>query len=157
MLFFFFFFQAEDGIRDLTVTGVQTCALPIFARGRARSGSGAGRARLTLWAGRVEGRLAPEVWEFLRAHDAELLPYDCEGTLRHAGRLHAAGLLTSDELAEVEEILGGLDLSAIAAEDEDVHSAIERLLGNVGRKIHAGRSRNDQVAAALRLYVGDAC
>ena len=40
--------------------------------------------------------------------------------------------------------------------DEDVHSAIERLLGAVGRKIHAGRSRNDQVAAALRLYVVDA-
>ena len=38
-------------------------------------------------------------------------------------------------------------------EDEDVHSAIERQLGDVGRKIHAGRSRNDQVAAALRLYV----
>ena len=42
-------------------------------------------------------------------------------------------------------------------DDEDVHSAIERLLGDVGRKIHAGRSRNDQVAAALRLYVEDAC
>jgi argininosuccinate lyase len=42
-------------------------------------------------------------------------------------------------------------------DDEDVHSAIERLLGHVGRKIGAGRSRNDQVAAALRLYVGDAC
>ena len=43
------------------------------------------------------------------------------------------------------------------AEDEDVHSAIERQLGDVGRKIHAGRSRNDQVAAAFRLYVLDAC
>src|SRR5439155_4766423 len=40
---------------------------------------------------------------------------------------------------------------------EDVHSAIERLLGDVGRKIHAGRSRNDQVATAFRLYVADAC
>ena len=54
-------------------------------------------------------------------------------------------------------------LDEIAAEgevgdaDEDVHSAIERLLGPLGRKIHAGRSRNDQVAAALRLYVADAC
>ena len=41
--------------------------------------------------------------------------------------------------------------------DEDVHSSIERQLGEVGRKIHAGRSRNDQVAAAFRLYVVDAC
>ena len=44
----------------------------------------------------------------------------------------------------------------IEPEDEDVHTAIERLLGAVGRKIHAGRSRNDQVAAAFRLYVADA-
>jgi argininosuccinate lyase len=112
---------------------------------------------MTLWAGRVEVRLAPEVWGFLRAHDAELLPYDCDGTRRHAVRLHAAGLLSDGELAQIEETLASLDLSAIAAEDEDVHSAIERVLGEVGRKIHAGRSRNDQVAAAMRLYVEDAC
>jgi argininosuccinate lyase len=112
---------------------------------------------MTLWAGRVEVRLAPEVWAFLRAHDAELLPYDCEGTHRHAVRLHAAGLLSEEELAEVEETLAALDLSAIAEEDEDVHSTIERELGEAGRKIHAGRSRNDQVAAAMRLYVEDAC
>jgi argininosuccinate lyase len=111
---------------------------------------------VTLWAGRVEVRLAPEVWEFLRAHDAELLPYDCEGTLRHARRLHVAGLLNDDELAQAQEILSSLDLSAIHEEDEDVHSAIERALGEDGRKIHAGRSRNDQVAAAMRLYVEDA-
>jgi argininosuccinate lyase len=112
---------------------------------------------MTLWAGRVDVRLAPAVWEFLRAQDAELLPYDCEATRRHARRLHAGGVLTGDELAEVEDTLSALDLSAIAADDEDVHSAIERALGTVGRKIHAGRSRNDQVAAALRLYVEDAC
>jgi argininosuccinate lyase len=112
---------------------------------------------MTLWVGRVEVRLAPEVWAFLRAHDAELLPYDCDGTRRHAVRLHAAGLLSDGELAQIEETLASLDLSAIAAEDEDVHSAIERVLGEVGRKIHAGRSRNDQVAAAMRLYVEDAC
>src|SRR5512133_3786416 len=112
---------------------------------------------MTQWAGRVSVRLAPQVWEFLRAHDAELLPYDCEGTRRHAVRLHAAALLSDGELAQIEETLASLDLSAIAAEDEDVHSAIEHELGEVGRKIHAGRSRNDQVAAAMRLYVEDAC
>src|SRR5207249_57591 len=127
------------------------------ARGRAGGGQGPhGVGGVTLWAGRVEVRLAPEVWEFLRAHDAELLPYDCEGTRRHARRLHAAGLLDDGELAEVDEILFALDLTGIAAEDEDVHSTIERKLGEVGRKIHAGRSRNDQVAAAMRLYVEDA-
>jgi argininosuccinate lyase len=110
---------------------------------------------MTLWAGRVGGGLAVEVWEFLRGHDAELLPYDCAATLEHARRLHAARILDDGELAEVEAKLS--EIEAVGPEDEDVHSAIERQLGDVGRKIHAGRSRNDQVAAALRLYVRDAC
>jgi argininosuccinate lyase len=110
---------------------------------------------VTLWAGRVGTQLAPEVWEFLRAEDDELLPYDCEATVLHARRLAAAGLLTSDELNEVEQRLG--ELRDVAPEAEDAHTFIEERLGEVGRKIHAGRSRNDQVAAALRLYVADAC
>jgi argininosuccinate lyase len=112
---------------------------------------------MTLWAGRVEVRLAPEVWDFLRVHDAELLTYDCAASRVHARRLHAAGVLSDDEYAEAAETLASLDMSALADSDEDVHSAIERALGEVGRKIHAGRSRNDQVAAAMRLYVADAC
>jgi argininosuccinate lyase len=114
---------------------------------------------MTLWSGRTGGGLDAAVWEFLHADDRELLPYDCEATVEHARRLHAAGLLTDAELALVEERLGAiaLDREGILATDEDVHSAIERMLGDVGRKIHAGRSRNDQVAAAFRLYVIDAC
>jgi len=110
---------------------------------------------VTLWSGRVEGRLAPEVWDFLHADDAELLPFDLRATLEHARRLHAAGILDDAELAEVTEKLAGID--HVDPADEDVHSSIERQLGAVGRKIHAGRSRNDQVAAAFRLYVVDAC
>jgi argininosuccinate lyase len=110
---------------------------------------------LTLWAGRVATGLAPEVWAFLRADDAELLPYDLQATLIHAERLHTAGILDDDELADARERLGAIH--DVEASDEDVHSAIERQLGDVGRKIHAGRSRNDQVAAAFRLYVVDAC
>jgi argininosuccinate lyase len=110
---------------------------------------------LTLWAGRVGGELAGEVWEFLRGDDAELLPYDCAATLEHARRLHAAGILDDEELREAATSLA--EVEPPEPEDEDVHSAIERQLGDVGRKIHAGRSRNDQVAAALRLYVRDAC
>jgi argininosuccinate lyase len=110
---------------------------------------------VTLWSGRVGAELAPEVWEFLKADDAELLPYDVQGTLLHAERLHAAGILDDSELAEVRETLSRLDFVDPAA--EDVHSYIEAELGEVGRKIHAGRSRNDQVAAAFRLYVADAC
>jgi argininosuccinate lyase len=110
-----------------------------------------------LWSGRVEQGLAREVWEFLKAEDAELLPYDVEGTRIHARRLLAAGLLTAEEYDEVERRLVGITAAQLEADDEDVHSALERLLGPVGRKIHAGRSRNDQVVTAFRLYVGDAC
>jgi argininosuccinate lyase len=110
---------------------------------------------VTLWSGRVGGDLAPEVWEFLHANDAELLPYDLRATLLHAERLHAAGILDEAELVDVTERLAAIE--EIAEHDEDVHSSIERQLGDVGRKIHAGRSRNDQVAAAFRLYVADAC
>ena len=112
---------------------------------------------MTLWAGRVEGELAPEVWELVKADDAELFPYDVEGTRLHARRLAVAGLLAPDELAEVEARLSALDPAMIEPEDEDVHSAIERLLGDLGRKIHAGRSRNDQVVTAFRLWALDAC
>jgi argininosuccinate lyase len=110
---------------------------------------------MTLWSGRVDTQLSPEVWDFLHAHDAELLPYDLQGTRLHAQRLQAAGILTDAELAEVTERLAAIE--EVDPADEDVHSSIERQLGEVGRKIHAGRSRNDQVAAAFRLYVIDAC
>jgi argininosuccinate lyase len=110
---------------------------------------------MSLWAGRVGTSLSPEAWAFLRSDDSELLAYDLQATLVHAGRLHAAGILDDEELAEVTERLAAIE--EIDPSDEDVHSSIERQLGAVGRKIHAGRSRNDQVAAAFRLYVASAC
>jgi argininosuccinate lyase len=113
---------------------------------------------VTLWSGRVDTEVVHAVWDFLRADDAELLPYDCLATRVHARRLHEGGLLSDTELADVETALDWIAVEGEAEPaDEDVHSTIERLLGTVGRKIHAGRSRNDQVAAALRLYVVDAC
>ena len=81
---------------------------PAAARCTAAAGSDPLELGLvTLWAGRVGAELAPEVWEFLRADDAELLPYDSPGTLVHAGRLHAAGLLTDDELHDVRAAARG--------------------------------------------------
>jgi argininosuccinate lyase len=113
---------------------------------------------VSLWSGRVEGALDPAVWDFLRADDAELLPYDVEATREHAKRLLAAGILSDAEFQQVDSRLTEIGAeSSVSAEDEDVHSAIERQLGELGKKIHAGRSRNDQVAAAFRLYVRDAC
>jgi argininosuccinate lyase len=109
---------------------------------------------MTLWSGRVGTGVAREVEELLRADDAELFLYDVEGTRLHVRRLAAAGILTADELREVER---QLDTLAWEPGREDVHTAIEVQLGELGRKIQAGRSRNDQVATAFRLYVLDAC
>jgi argininosuccinate lyase len=112
---------------------------------------------MTLWSGRVHQGPAPEVRVFLEADDAELLPYDVEATRLHARRLHVAGILDDVELVEADSMLALITSEDILDTDEDVHTAIERMLEPVGRKIQAGRSRNDQVVAALRLYVVDAC
>src|SRR5205823_8742346 len=98
-------------------------------------------AAVAVGAGRVGAEVAPEVCAFLKADDAELLPYDCEATLVHARRLQAAGLLTTEELSSVGQRLAEIAASPVLAEGEheDVHSFIESELGDVGRKIHAGR------------------
>ncbi len=95
--------------------------------------------------------------------DALLLPYDVEGTRAHAWGLAQIGVLRAEELAQVEQALDALAEAARAGEvgvrpeDEDCHTVIERYLterlGEVGKKIHTGRSRNDQVLAALRLFL----
>ena len=115
---------------------------------------------MTLWSSRTGGMsVDPAVALFLRANDADLFPYDCIGTRLHAERLHTAGLISKTELEAVITRLKEIaqeGSTLVEESDEDIHSAIERLLGDVGRKIHAGRSRNDQVVTAFRLYVEDA-
>ncbi len=94
--------------------------------------------------------------------DMELLPYDIEASLAHAKMLEKIGILDAEEHAEIAVALGKIkELHAegkfsIAEGQEDMHTAIEEFLteklGDVGKKIHTARSRNDQVLAALRLY-----
>ncbi|KAF0124777.1 MAG: argininosuccinate lyase [Elusimicrobia bacterium] len=98
--------------------------------------------------------------------DRRLVKYDCAASLAHAGALRAAGLLTAGEYAGISAGLreiAALDARGkfrIRREEEDCHTAIENRLtsrcGPAGRKVHTGRSRNDQVLAALRLYERDA-
>ena len=98
--------------------------------------------------------------------DTLLLPYDVEGTRAHAWALSDIGVLTEDEFEEISNALDAIRDEALAGaltvtvEDEDCHTVIEReltaRLGEVGKKIHAGRSRNDQVLVALRLWLRDA-
>ena len=97
--------------------------------------------------------------------DWRLARYDLRASRAHARVLHQAGLLTDGELAAMLKALDDLDRSTVAGTfrptvaDEDVHTALERglleRLGSLGGKLRAGRSRNDQVATDLRLYLRD--
>lgn len=98
--------------------------------------------------------------------DARLLPYDICGTRIQARALAMAGVIDQQELAQTLDALDDLEADATAGnvaitpQDEDCHTVIERYLterlGETGRKIHTGRSRNDQVLIALRMYLNDA-
>lgn len=95
--------------------------------------------------------------------DVQLVHWDCLGSAAHARTLARAGFLTEEELAALLDGLRKIDALAAAGqfaitpELEDGHTAIEAWLtqhcGEAGRKIHAGRSRNDQVATAMRLWM----
>jgi argininosuccinate lyase len=122
---------------------------------------------LRLWGGRFESGPAEALARLSVSvqFDWRLAQYDLLASAAHARVLHKAGLLTDVELGRM---LGGLDELGQAcrsgqfrpsADDEDVHTALERGLlervGSLGGKLRAGRSRNDQVATDLRLYLRD--
>jgi argininosuccinate lyase len=98
--------------------------------------------------------------------DARLVPYDVQASIAHAGMLCAQGLLSESDLKSIQSGLESLAKGHVAGEweitleDEDVHTALETRLtaaiGDAGKRIHLGRSRNDQVLVALRLYLLDA-
>ena len=98
--------------------------------------------------------------------DGRLVPYDVRASIAHAAMLSNQGLLSAEDFTAIEAGLQALAASHAAAEwqisldDEDVHTALEARLtsaiGEAGKRIHLGRSRNDQVLVALRLYLLDA-
>ena len=100
-----------------------------------------------------------------RILDMRLARYDVEGSLAHIKMLQSIGLLTNEELerltAGLEEILGEIKDGKFRLEDtvEDIHSQVEllltRRLGEIGKKIHSGRSRNDQVLVDVKLFLKD--
>ncbi len=100
------------------------------------------------------------------ALDDRLVKYDVQASLAHAEALHQARVLQADDLARVREALQAIGSAHAAGEwrvtleHEDGQSALESLLtqklGALGGALHAGRSRNDQVLAAIRLYLRDA-
>ncbi|MEU5694417.1 argininosuccinate lyase [Actinosynnema sp. NPDC020468] len=123
----------------------------------------------SLWGGRFAGGPA-EAMALLSASthfDWRLAPYDIAGSRAHARVLHRAGLLSADELTRMHEALDVLEADVASGAftptlaDEDVHTALERGLidragAELGGRLRAGRSRNDQVATLFRMWLRDA-
>ena len=121
-----------------------------------------------LWEGRFQEPTDRVVEAFTSSlsFDRRLYPQDIEGSLAHCRGLERARVITRRESQILIEGLGKVraeldgDRFAFRTQDEDIHMAIERrlteLVGPVGGKLHTGRSRNDQVALDLRLYLREA-
>jgi argininosuccinate lyase len=118
-----------------------------------------------LWGGRFRGELDPLMAELNNSigFDRRLWEADIRGSQAYARALARAGVITAEE---AERLAGGLALVhaefaegrfALRPADEDIHTAVERrlteIVGDVGGKLHTGRSRNDQVATDMRLFL----
>jgi argininosuccinate lyase len=121
-----------------------------------------------LWGGRFTGEADPKFAEFNRSFsfDRRLFEADVRGSIAHCDGLVGAGVLGSDEAEQIKSALneiledGRRDPQYFEdAAAEDVHSFVEarlvEMIGDLGRKLHTGRSRNDQVATDLRLWLRD--
>ncbi|GMO34034.1 MAG: argininosuccinate lyase [Termitinemataceae bacterium] len=118
-----------------------------------------------LWAGRFEDRPEKKAFEFQASIniDKELVFADIEGSRAHAAMLGKQGIISSETAAaleaELEKIASEISSGALSIDlsCEDIHSFIESVLterlGDIGRTVHAGRSRNDQVAVDERIYL----
>ncbi|MDH3303215.1 MAG: argininosuccinate lyase [Acidimicrobiia bacterium] len=130
--------------------------------------TGPGPTGNTLWHGRFEGGPARVLMDFTASlpFDVRLAACDIRGSMAHVRGLARVGLLTAEEEAAVLDALeqAGAELAdgrfTFVESDEDVHTAIERrvteLAPEAGGKLHTGRSRNDQVATAFRLWTKEA-
>ena len=121
---------------------------------------------MKLWGGRFENQTEKAAFDFQSSiHvDRRLYREDILGSIAHAKTLNRCGVLTEDETLKVEKALNQIlqDIEdgkvQIGMEHEDIHTFVESTLteriGDLGKKIHTGRSRNDQVATDFRLYLG---
>jgi argininosuccinate lyase len=119
---------------------------------------------MTLWHGRLSGGMADAVMEYSSSlhYDQRLALDDLAGSRAHVRGLGRGGLLTDDEVTELLAALDQVEAELVAGtfsfapDDEDIHTSVERrvteIAGDVGAKLHTGRSRNDQIATDLRLY-----
>tara|TARA_B110000858_G_scaffold198538_1_gene266501 strand:+ start:19766 stop:21163 length:1398 start_codon:yes stop_codon:yes gene_type:complete len=121
----------------------------------------------TLWGGRFTEATDVFVQRFTASvdFDRRLFQQDIDGSVAHAKMLAKAGILTADEMSQILDGLESIRQDIVedkfewSVELEDVHMNIEAALtsriGDIGKKLHTGRSRNDQVATDIRLYVRD--
>ena len=120
---------------------------------------------MKLWAGRTDGNTEQIADDFNSSigFDSRMYEEDITGSIAHAKMLGAIGVITDEEqealIAGLQEILGDLKSGALEIDlsCEDIHMFVEAVLteriGDVGKKLHTARSRNDQVALDLRLYL----
>ncbi len=120
---------------------------------------------MTLWSGRFDTAPDPAAFDFgvSFGFDRLLFEDDVTGSIAWAGALEAAGMLNAENAREIVAALraileeGRRNPESVAGPDEDVHSFVERQLieriGDAGRRLHTGRSRNEQVSLDLRLYL----
>jgi argininosuccinate lyase len=119
----------------------------------------------TLWSGRFEAAPDAAAFEFQKSFrfDRRLFDEDVTGSLAWARALGRAGVLPKTDVDQIEKALGDIrqrgqaDPRFVDGDDEDVHSFVERVLveriGDAGRRLHTGRSRNEQVSLDIRLYL----
>ncbi|HUY05797.1 MAG TPA: argininosuccinate lyase [Acidimicrobiales bacterium] len=119
---------------------------------------------MTLWSGRMSTGPEDSMMAYTASidFDQRLARYDIAGSIAHVHGLGRAHILSEEEIAVLIDALSKVRSEidgatfALVASDEDIHTAIERrvteIAGDTGAKLHTGRSRNDQVATALRLY-----
>ena len=122
-----------------------------------------------MWAGRTDGQLNKEADDFNSSisFDSKMFKQDIIGSMAHAQMLASTGIITADDadkiIAGLESILSDLTSGElqISLDAEDIHMFVEEQLiiriGDVGKKLHTARSRNDQVALDLRMYLKDEC
>ncbi|MFH1715344.1 MAG: argininosuccinate lyase [Elusimicrobiota bacterium] len=120
-----------------------------------------------LWSGRFSKPLNKRILDFTSSLelDKRLYEYDIKGSIAHVNSLQKAKVVTSSEFKKIVSALKKIrvefnkNLFCFNAQDEDIHMAIERrlieLCGDTGKKLHTGRSRNDQVALDMRMYLKD--
>ena len=124
---------------------------------------------MQLWQGRFQKTLDPKTNDFNSsiAFDSRMYKEDIEGSIAHSSMLCAQGIISPDDLAKIVDGLNAIKSEIesgtleIDPNSEDIHTFVEgeltKRIGSAGKRLHTARSRNDQVALDIRLYLRKEC